>query len=128
MQKTIYRVKKLEILDFKPKESISSIRITFTRNDQVEQIVKQFYLKNPVEIVNSILLEIKKKDRMIVEDSNDILQNIYITRIENEEEIEEKLLYFFQGLCSKFAKIKSLTKAPDYMKLYDEIKTTKFIL
>jgi len=65
---------------------------------------------------------------MIVEDSNDILQNIYITRIENEEEIEEKLLYFFQGLCSKFAKIKSLTKAPDYMKLYDEIKTTKFIL
>src|SRR3989338_5285003 len=120
--------KKLEILDFKPKESISSIRITFTRNDQVEQIVKQFYLKNPVEIVNSILLEIKKKDRMIVEDSNDILQNIYITRIENEEEIEEKLLYFFQGLCSKFAKIKSLTKEPDYMKLYDEIKTTKFIL
>ncbi len=128
MQKTVYRIKKLEILEFKPKESISSIRITFTRNDEVVQIVKEFNLKNPVDIVNSLLLEIKKKDKMIVEDSDDILQNIYIARIENEEEVEEKLLYFFQGLCSKFAKIRSLTKAPDYMRLYDEIKTTKFIL
>lgn len=128
MQKTIYKVKKLEIVDFKPKESISSIKITFTKNDVEEQIIKQFNLKNPVEIVNHILLEIKKKDRMIVEDSDDVLQNIYITRIENEEEVEEKLLYFFQGLCSKFSKIKGLTRAPDYMKLYDEIKTTKFIL
>lgn len=128
MQKTVYRIKKLEVLEFKPKESISSIRITFTRNDEVVQIVKEFNLKNPVDIVNSLLLEIKKKDKMIVEDSDDILQNIYIARIENEEEVEEKLLYFFQGLCSKFAKIKNLTKAPDYMRLYDEIKTTKFIL
>ncbi len=115
-------------MDFKPKEAISNIKITFTRNDQVEQVVKEFNLKNPVEIVNNILLEIKKKDRMIVEDSDDVLQNIYITRIENEEEVEEKLLYFFQGLCSKFSKIRSMTRAPDYMKLYDEIKTTKFVL
>lgn len=128
MQKTIYRVKKLEVVDFKPKESISTIKITFTRNDKEEQVVKEFNLKNPVEIVNHILLEIKKKDRMIVEEEDDVLQNIYITRIENEEEVEEKLLYFFQGLSSKFSKIKSMTRAPDYMKLYDEIKTTKFIL
>ncbi|MEK6936438.1 MAG: hypothetical protein AABW58_00025 [Nanoarchaeota archaeon] len=128
MQKTIYKVKKVEVMDFKPKEAISNIKITFTRNDQVEQVVKEFNLKNPVEIVNNILLEIKKKDRMIVEDSDDVLQNIYITRIENEEEVEEKLLYFFQGLCSKFSKIRSMTRAPDYMKLYDEIKTTKFVL
>lgn len=128
MQKTVYRVKKLEVVEFKPKESISSIRITFTKNEKEEQITKEFNLKNPVEIVNHILLEIKKKDRMIVDDSDDVLQNIYITRIEDEEVVEEKLLYFFQGLCSKFAKIKSMTKAPDYMKLYDEIKTTRFVL
>mgnify|MGYP001583024781 CR=1 FL=1 len=128
MEKNIYRIKKLEVLDFKPKESISSIKITFTKNDVQEQIVKQFNLKNPVEIVNGILLEIKKKGRMIVEDSDDVLKNIYITRIEDEEQMEEKLLYFFQGLCSKFAKIKSLNKAPEYMRLYDEIKTTKLIL
>ena len=128
MQKNIYRIRKLEVLDFKPKETISSIKITFTKNDVQEQIVKQFNLKNPVEVVNNILLEIKKKDRMIVEDSDDVLQNIYITRIEDEEQMEEKLLYFFQGLCSKFAKIKSLTKAPEYMRLYDEIKTMKLVL
>ena len=128
MQKDIYMIKKLEVIDFKPKESIFSIKITFTKNDVQEQILKEFNLKNPVDVVNSIFLEIKKKDRMIVEDSDDVLQNIYITRIENEEEIEEKLLYFFQGLCSKFIKIRSLTKAAEYMKLYNEIKTIKLIL
>ena len=65
---------------------------------------------------------------MIVEDSDDILQNIYITRIENEEVAEEKMLYFFQNLSTKLSKIKTLKKAQDYMKLYDEIKTTKLIL
>ena len=128
MQKTVYKIKKVEVIEFKPKESVSTIKIVFTKNDVPEQIVKQFSLKNPVEIVNSIMLEIKKKDRMIVEDSEDVLQNIYITRIENEEEAEDKLLYFFQGLCSKFSKIRSMTKAPEYMKLFDEIKTTKMIL
>jgi len=128
MQKTVYKLKKVEVVEFKPKESVSTIKIVFTKDDVPEQIVKQFNLKNPVEIVNAIMLEIKKKGRMIVEDSDDVLQNIYITRIDAEEEVEDKLLYFFQSLCSKFAKIKSMTKAPEYMKLFDEIKTTKMIL
>lgn len=128
MQKTVYRIKKIEVMDFKPKEFISVIKIIYTKNDQIQQIVKEFPYINPVEVVNKIVLEIKKADKMIVEDSDDILQNIYITRIENEEDAEEKMLYFFQNLSIKISKIKSLKKAPDYMRLYDEIKTTKLIL
>ena len=90
MQKTVYRVKKVEVVDFKPKEGSSLLKITFTKNDKQEQFTKEFALKNPIEIVNRILIDIKAKDRMIVEDTDDVLQNIYITRIENEEEAEEK--------------------------------------
>ncbi len=129
MQKTIYKIKKIEVADFKPKESVSMIKITYTKNDQIQQIVKDFSTtNNPVELVNKIMLEVKSKDKVIVEESDDILQNIYITRIENEEATEEKMLMFFQNLCAKFSKIKSLKKASDYMKLYDEIKITKLIL
>jgi len=129
MQKTVYKIKKIEVLEFKPKESVSVIKISFMKNDVPEQIVKEFPMSNnPVEMVNKIILEVKSKDKMIVEDTNDILQNIYITRIDNEEIMEEKLLLFFQNLCGKYAKMKSLKKAPDYMKLYDEIKTTKLVL
>lgn len=128
MQKTVYKVKKIEMVDFKPKDFVSVLKITFTKNDIPQQFTKEFSFINPVEIVNKIILEIKKTDRMIVEDSDDILQNIYITRIDDEENTEEKMLYFFQNLSAKLNKIKSLKKAPDYMKLYDEIKTTKLFI
>jgi len=128
MQKDIFRLKKIEVKSFDTKTLKSTLKIYFTRNDQMQEFSHDFDLKNPVEIVNKILLEIKKKDKIIIEDSDDILQNIYIQRIDNEEEIEVKMLNFFQILCSKCAKLKSMTKAPEYMRIYDEIKVTKFIL
>ena len=127
MQKTVYKVKKLEVMDFKPKEFISVIKIIYTKNDQQQQIIREFPFINPVEAVNKIILEIKKADKVIVEGADDILQNIYITRIEDEENVEEKMLYFFQNLSAKLSKIKSLKKAQDYLKLYDEIKTTRLL-
>ena len=128
MQKTVFQIKKVEVKEFKPKEGLSVIKITYSKNGEQKQITKSFHLSNPVEVVNKIILEVKSADKVIIEESDDILQNIYITRIENEEEIEEKLLFFFQSLCSKFSRIKTMNKANDYMKLYDEIKTTKLIL
>src|SRR3989344_5341766 len=125
MQKIIYKIKKLEVQEFRPKDSFSLIKITFTKNDKTDQIIKEFYFKDYVNIVNSLLTDIKSKDKPIIEDADDILGNIQINRIENEEEAEEKLTYFFQNLNAKYSKMKSIKKAPDYMKLYDEIKTTK---
>jgi len=128
MQKIIYKIKKLEVQEFRPKDSFSLIKITFTKNDKTDQIIKEFYFKDYVNIVNSLLTDIKSKDKPIIEDADDILGNIQINRIENEEEAEEKLTYFFQNLNAKYSKMKSIKKAPDYMKLYDEIKTTKITL
>jgi len=128
MKKDIYKLKKIEVKSFDTKTLKSVLKVYFTKNDQMQEFSHDFDLKNPVEIVNKILLEIKKKDKIIIEDSDDILQNIYIQRIDNEEEIEVKMLNFFQILCSKCAKLKSMTKAPEYMRIYDEIKVTKFIL
>ncbi|MBI2671843.1 hypothetical protein HYX16_02825 [Candidatus Woesearchaeota archaeon] len=127
MQKDIYKLKKIEVKSFDTKTLKSTLKIYFTRNEQMQEFSHDFELRNPVEIVNKILLEIKKKDKIIVEDSDDVLKNIYIQRIENEEELEAKMLNFFQVLCSKCAKLKSMTKAPEYMRIYDEIKITKFI-
>ena len=128
MQKDIYKLKRIEIKSFDTKTLKTTLNIYFTKNDQMHEFYYDFELRNPVEIVNKIILEIKKKDKIIIEDSDDVLQNIYIQRIDNEEELEAKMLNFFQILCSKCAKLKSMTKAPEYMRIYDEIKTTKFIL
>ena len=128
MQKVLYELKRVELVDLKPREGNSGVLVFFEKEGREKVLSLHFDLTNPVDIVNKILLGIKTHDKIIIDESDDILQNIYITRIDNEEVIEEKLLLFFQNLCGKYAKMKSLKKAPDYMKLYDEIKTTKLVL
>ena len=129
MQKTVFKIKKIEIEDFRPKEAFSVMKISYSKNEELQQINKQFSLAmTPEELVNKIISEIKGQNKAIIEESDDILENIAITRIDNEEEIEDKMLFFFQNLCHKFSKLKMLKNAPDYMRLYDEIKITKLVL
>ncbi len=128
MHKTVLKFKKIEVKAFKPKDLKVNLSIYFGKDEKEEIIDKEFILKNPIEIVNKILLAIKSKGKIIVEEEDDdILKNIYITRVDREEEIEDKLLVFFKDLVEKGKKLKSLKNAGQYMKLYNEIKVMKLV-
>lgn len=128
MQKTILRLKRIEIKEFKPKELRANIDIIFDKNDVEKIISKEIILRNPLDIVNKILLTMKSEGKMIVEEEDDdILKNIYITRIDREEEIEEKLFSWFRSLCEKAKHLKNVKVAPQYMKVFNEIKVMKLV-
>ena len=128
MHKTVLKFKKIEVKAFKPKDLKVNLSIYFDKDEKEEIIDKEFILKNPIEIVNKILLAIKSKGKIIVEEEDDdILKNIYITRVDREEEIEDKLLVFFKDLVERGKKLKSLKNAGQYMKLYNEIKVMKLV-
>lgn len=128
MHKTILKLKKLEIKEFKPKELKVNLNIIFDKNEKEEVINKDFILGNPIDITNKILLSIKSQGKIIVEEEDDdILKNIYITRVDREEAVEDKLLVFFKTLCEKGKKLKSLKNATLYMKLFNEIKVMKVV-
>lgn len=128
MNKTILKLRKIEIKEFKPKDLKVNLDIYFDKNEKEEVINKEFILKSPIEIVTKILLSIKSKGKIIVEEEDDdILKNIYITRVDKEEEVEDKLLIFFKNLIEKAKKLKSLKNATLYMKLYNEIKVMKLV-
>lgn len=129
MQKTILKLKRIELKDFKPNESKAVMNILFDKNEREEVITKEFVLKDPLDITNKILLLMKSYGKMIVEEEDDdILKNIYITRVADEEEIEEKLFGFFRNLCEKSKTLKSSKVASSYMKLFNEIKIMKLVL
>lgn len=128
MHKTILKLKKIEIKEFKPKELKANINIYFDKNEKEEMITKEFILRNPLDIVNKILLAIKSQGKIIVEEEDDdVLKNIYITRVDKEEEIEDKLLEFFKRLCEKAKNLKSLKNATQYMRTFNEIKVMKLV-
>ncbi len=128
MHKTILKLKRIEIKEFKPKELKANLDIVFDKNDKEKIVNKEFILKNPLGMVNKILISMKSEGKIIVEEEDDdILKNIYITRIDKEEEVEEKLFSFFKTLCEKGKKLKSLKNATQYMRVFNEIKVMKLV-
>lgn len=126
MHKTLLKIKRLELQEFKPKEAKANLVIVFDKNNVEETIVKEVLLKNPIELVKKVLILVKSKGRFIVEEESDnILENIYITRVADEEKIEEKMLLFFKSLCETAIKLKNTKIASQYMRLFNEIKIMK---
>jgi len=128
MNKTIYEVKSVELQDFNPKASLTKLKINYLKNSEQKQITKDFDLTNPVSVVNSIILTIKAQDKIIIEESDDFLQNIFIVRIKDQEEVEEKLLSYFQSLNKSISQLKSFKIASQYMQLYNKLKLSKMVL
>jgi hypothetical protein len=128
MNKTIYEVKSVELQDFNPKASLTKLKINYLKNTEQKQIVKDFDLSNPVAVVNSIIVSIKAQDKIIIEESDDFLQNIFIVRIKDQEEVEEKLLSYFQSLNKSISQLKSFKIASQYMQLYNKLKLSKMVL
>jgi hypothetical protein len=127
--KAIYKIKRIGVEDFKPRDSYVKIRIDFEKNDKRDFVIKEYSLKtlnNPAALTNSIILDMKKKDKFIVEEeSDDFLQNIFTQPVRDLEKNEEKILTFINTLTENYKKLKSLKNANDYMKLYDKMKISR---
>ncbi len=128
MNKTVYQIKEIVVKDYSRKESRLLLTAKFTKNDVLDEITQSYETTNPAGVVNDIILKIKSKDKIIVEDSDDILNNIYITRIENEDEIEERMLAFFSKLFDKIRSLRHETVAGRYLNTIDDIKHQKLVL
>jgi len=122
----------LRVTNFKPKEQVAEIEISFYRGDKQETIKKEYLLKNPLELLKKVLLDIKSKDRIILDDPTlDPVEmlNIYSPIIiKDEEDVEEKIFHFIKGLCDKAHHMKINRDAKSYMRLFDEFKTANLKL
>lgn len=128
MYKTILKIKRIEIQNFNPKEAKADLNIIFDKNNVEKSVIKPVLLREPMKLVELVLLAMKSEGKFIVEEeSDDILSSIYITRVADEEEIEEKMLPFFKNLCEKAIKLKNTKLASQYMQLFNEIKVMKLV-
>lgn len=129
MQKTTIQIKKLELENFQPKTQTTDIKVTFQKNNETNTISENIKIKDPYNLTRKLLIKIKSKGKFIIEqESDNILENIYITQLLNEEETEEKLLLFFKTLCQKIQTLRGTKIAKEYMKQINQIKTEKLIL
>jgi len=121
----------IKVLNYKPKEFLALLEVSFNRDNKQEIVHKEYLLKNPLELVSKLFLEIKSKDKIIFEDSLDpmeMLERYSPILIHNQEEVEEKVFHFTKWLCNKAATMNKTKDAKAYMKLFDDFKTASLQL
>ncbi|MFH1592642.1 MAG: hypothetical protein ABIB47_04730 [Candidatus Woesearchaeota archaeon] len=124
---TTLTIKHINVTNFKPKEIRAQLEIGFDKGDKPQTINKEYLLKNPEELLTQIFLDIKSKDRVIIDDPTlDPVEKLEIYSpiiIKDEEQVEAKIYQFIKQLCEKAAHIKNTRDAKVHMKLFDEFKT-----
>ncbi|MDP4012204.1 MAG: hypothetical protein Q8R00_01195 [Candidatus Nanoarchaeia archaeon] len=129
MKKTIFRLHEVYIKEFDRKQNHLVFGIKFSKNENLDELVLPWKIGDSVNLVNEIILKVKSKDKLIIEtESDDILDNIYITRIDNEEAIEERMLDFFRRLFERIKSIKHESRPNVFMNLVTDVKHQKLVL
>ncbi len=125
MKETILELASVHVTQFDPKEGVGEFMIGYLKNKRPVQYAKKLVVEHPEGIVEDILLEVKRREKIEISDTDDILGSIFIIRLKDEEKTEEKLYNFFARLCEKTRTIKNLKDHSQFMKMLDEIKSQK---
>ena len=129
MNKTIYKLHEVSVKDYTRKDNKLLLKVRFSKNEVLNEFIEPYGITSSVELVKSIIFKIKSMDKVIVEtESDDLLDNIYIIRLHNEEEVEERMLEFFRKLLDKVKGLKHETIASRYLNTIDNIRHQKLTL
>ena len=128
----LIQILNIRSLQFNPKELTAEIEVIFSKDGKHDNMKGQYYLKNPEEIFNKILLEVKSKNKMIFDDPRlspvELLERYSPIKIHNEEQTEEKMFNFIRMLCEKARILKNTKEAREHMRILNEFKTTSLKL
>ena len=127
MKKTILKIKKLEVVNFAPNENSIKFRVLYDIDNRLAELTQESREIVSDYLADQIIKRVKRSADITYETDN-ILDSIQIIRIEDEEDVNEKIFNFFEKLRRNALKLKHMSSASDYMRLYDQLKTEKLTL
>ena len=121
-------VKKIEVNKLFLGENKIGYDIYFNFNNEIKKMYIEFPIGDPEQIVRMLISEIKRKEKVTVEDGNDVLQSIILMRINNQENIEPRLIDFFTKFQNKVKSFRSKRTSDNYIDMYNNIIREKLEL
>lgn len=126
------KIQSIRVTNFKPKESSAELEVSYTKDDKPQKISKEYILKKPLELLTRLILDVKSKDKILIDDPTlnplEHLEKYSPLIIVNQDEVEEKIYNFLKNICEKAAQLKKTREATKHMRLYDEFKTAALVL
>ncbi|MBI2667347.1 hypothetical protein HYX17_01095 [Candidatus Woesearchaeota archaeon] len=114
-------IKKIEVNKLFLSENKIGYDVYFNFNDEVKKMYIEFPIGDPESIVRMLISEIKRKEKIAAEDENDVLQSIVLMRINNQENVEPRLMDFFTKFQNKVKSFRSKRTADNYIDMYNSI-------
>lgn len=125
MRETTIALKGIEVQDFLPKTSDTTIKVTYVCGNTSSSFTKVIRLEKPELLTETIIKEIKQKGKIECNETDDAIKRMQVIHFHNEDKIEEKLFTFLAKLCEKNRYLRHITNHAEYMKIFDEIKIKK---
>ena len=114
-------IKKIEVNKLFLSENKIGYDVYFNFNDEVKKMYIEFPIGDPESIVRMLISEIKRKEKIVIDDGNDVLQSIVLMRINNQENVEPRLMDFFAKFQNKVKSFRSKRTADNYIDMYNNI-------
>ena len=129
MREVVLKLDGLEVSKFDPRALKANIKVFYIKDNarQSFEITHALATKSEV-ITNEIIKELKKKGSIETENSDDVLQSIYVKKFLNEDKSEERLLLFFSKLYERGRLISRERNHTKYMNILDEIQHYKMTI
>jgi hypothetical protein len=125
MKDVVIKLHGVEMQNFDCRTCTAKMVIFYDIDDNSIKKVVNFDLNKKSEIIVNSILNFLKSQANVDVDGDDIVSNIFVKKFVNEENVEEKLIVYFSKLRENVKFMKINNNHADYMKLYDQIKTSK---
>lgn len=125
-------INEIKLVSFNHKTLEGELEVFFTEKNITNKISRKVILKDPIRILQQLMLDVKSKNKIIFDDSTleigELLDKYSPILIKNPDETEDKLLNFLKSTCEKSKRLRSIRDAREHMKLYDQLKTASLRL
>ena len=121
MQEITLSLTKLTLNKFDARRLRGLFTLGYTLNGEQRAQQREFCLDKTEPIVADIMQSLKTLAKVNVQPGDDMMGSMFVIRVMQEEQTEERLYNFFVKVCDKARTIKRTTDHRDYMKLLDDI-------
>lgn len=114
-------IKRIEVNKLFLSENKIGYDIYFNFNNEIKKMYMEFPIGDPEQIVRMLISEVKRKEKVSIDDESDVLQSIVLMRINNQEDIEPRLIDFFTKFQNKVKSFRSKRTSDNYIDMYNNI-------
>ncbi|MEK6903495.1 MAG: hypothetical protein AABW64_02515 [Nanoarchaeota archaeon] len=122
MQEIVLKLEHIKMQQFDPRKLTGSLLFTYTQNGEKSTFTKLYTLDKGEVIVADIIKTLKSLGKMEVQPGDELLGSMFVIRLFDEDNLEQRLLAFFVRLCEKARMIKRIKDHTEYMQLYDQLR------